>query len=245
MEEGFFGAYLEDRINCALKTGLISRRPRGDAELLAVAAKPTIEERERLFKVERPRKPYAGGMWVKDSSGRLHAVDKKFRREYLAGRIKVDFDGFDEDEPDDRAKSEAIMRGRAEQLFLSESYNTFRWHFNWRHYVVVGVPDGITDQFVYEFKSTKILHYQMPVAEVQADLYGYFFRRRHKRLQFHDIQHGKLLTVSGPVSRSNAQRTLRDFAAIDAGERPIAPKPWKCKRCEYLSVCPVSPLRGS
>lgn len=41
------------------------------------------------------------------------------------------------------------------EISRSESYPTFRWHFQWRKYVLVGVPDGITKRFVYEFKTAR------------------------------------------------------------------------------------------
>jgi hypothetical protein len=52
-------------------------------------------------------------------------------------------------------------------------------------YVVVEVPDGITKGYVYEFKCTRRrggLERAGSVEFVQADLYGYFFRRPRKRV---------------------------------------------------------------
>ncbi|MHB8384137.1 MAG: hypothetical protein ACYDC3_17560 [Candidatus Binataceae bacterium] len=241
MEKGFFGAYLYDRINCAFKLGIISGPVRYDAQLLRIAAERSFEEGERQFKQAR-RAEFLG--MTDATRRRSHEADKKLRRDYLAGRIKneTEPEPFEEEEPAHPNK-EARLRGKQDEYYLSERYPSFRWHFDWRDYVVVGIPDGITDRFIYEFKSTKVLHYQKPVAEAQADLYGYFFRRKQKRLQFHDIQQGKLLTFSSAISRNNAQRTLRDFAAIEAGKAPIPPKPWKCRTCEFFSVCSVSPSR--
>jgi len=53
-------------------------------------------------------------------------------------------------------------------------------------YVIVGVPDGITDNFVYEFKTTSnefLMRMQRPVFFTRGDFYGYFFRRPKKRIQ--------------------------------------------------------------
>ena len=63
------------------------------------------------------------------------------------------------------------------------------------------MPDGIADRFVYEFKSTKELKRMKPVAERQADLYGYFFRRKFKRIQIRDVLRGKVLTFSSVIDR--------------------------------------------
>lgn len=38
---------------------------------------------------------------------------------------------------------------------IAERYPTIRWAFKWRDFMISGVPDGITDNFVYEFKTIK------------------------------------------------------------------------------------------
>jgi hypothetical protein len=261
MEKEFFRVYLADRIKFAFQSGLISRPPSGDAELLAVAAKPSFEDRQRLFKQEQGRKRPAG-----HTSGRKHLLDYvTIPAQFIAAARKVDgyqliaihgekalvarpsaqgrteiYDPFDE-QPDPKTK--AMMQGRFDQASLAEQHPTFRWHFNWRQYVVVGVPDGIADRFVYEFKSTTSFYWAKPLAECQADLYGYFFGRDHKRIQIYDQSARKVLTLSNAVNRNKAEETLRAFAAVEAGATPIPPKPWKCRKCEFFHKCLVSPLR--
>lgn len=64
-------------------------------------------------------------------------------------------------------------------------------------YVVVEVLDGITRGYVYEFKCTKRrgdLEKAGSVAFVQADLYGYFFRRPRKRVPILVVQECELVT---------------------------------------------------
>jgi hypothetical protein len=239
MEKEFFRVYLADRIKCALQSGLISRPPSEDAELLAVAAKPSFEDRQRLFKQERRRKRPA-----RHTSQRRHLLEyATIPAQFIDAAKKVDgyeliaiqgdealvarpsaqgrteiYDPFDE-QPDPTTK--ARMQGRFDQAALAEQHPTFCWHFNWGQYVVVGVPDGITDRFVYEFKSTTSLYWAKPLAECQADLYGYFFGRNHKRIQIYDRSARKVLTFSNAVNRNKAEETLRAFAAVEAGGTPI------------------------
>jgi len=74
-----------------------------------------------------------------------------------------------------------MLRGDFYESTKSEKYPTIRWNFSWENYVILGIPDGITDKFVYEFKSTKdrfLLNYIKPIAFTQADFYGYFFQKK-------------------------------------------------------------------
>src|SRR5262245_1861688 len=60
----------------------------------------------------------------------------------------------------------------------AERYPTIRWHFPWAGHVVVGLPDGLTGAFVYEYKTTAsryLAGHLEPVQLAQADLYGHFF----------------------------------------------------------------------
>lgn len=147
-----------------------------------------------------------------------------------------------------------IVRGYHDHLKLAEQYPSIRWNFEWKGYVIVGVPDGITDEFVYEFKSTAsrfLLNYIKPVAFAQADLYGYFFRRPRKRVQIYVREEGRIETWEESVSRRNAEELLERFRELDEkigekrekiGEELLAlkPKPWKCKSCKYREVCVFS-----
>ena len=125
---------------------------------------------------------------------------------------------------------------------------TIRWNFPWRSRVVVGVPDGITDRFVYEFKATKnkyIALFRKPVALVQADLYGMFFRRPEKRVQIHIFESGETLTWQEHVDVKAAEAVLQKFEAVDETRKFPAPKPWKCKRCEYRGkLCASTPEKN-
>jgi len=54
-----------------------------------------------------------------------------------------------------------------------ERYPSVRWNLDWKEYVV-GIPNGITDRFVYEFKTSDNLGFfrkwVRPVAMAQGDL---------------------------------------------------------------------------
>jgi CRISPR/Cas system-associated exonuclease Cas4 (RecB family) len=109
------------------------------------------------------------------------------------------------------------------------------------------MPDGITKDLVYEFKTVKtpfLVRYNLPVAVAQADLYGYFFERSKKRVQIYVVETGKTLTLEADVDRENAIKTLLKFHSIDSGAPPIPPKEWKCKDCEFVNMCKLRRFRA-
>jgi CRISPR/Cas system-associated exonuclease Cas4 (RecB family) len=133
-------------------------------------------------------------------------------------------------------------RGVEAERLLSESYRSIRWNFEWDKYVAVGVPDGITDQFVYEFKTTGKLRYvqsNQTKAFTQADLYGYFFKRPRKRVQLYILENARIETWEKEVDTKNALSTLEYFNRIDSGLLPDAPEAFKCRICEFANECPI------
>lgn len=63
-------------------------------------------------------------------------------------------------------KAPPKLRGAVYEELLAEKYPTIRWNFSWENYVVVGVPDGITDDFVYEFKLPEASFFWVILSEV-------------------------------------------------------------------------------
>jgi CRISPR/Cas system-associated exonuclease Cas4 (RecB family) len=133
-----------------------------------------------------------------------------------------------------------ILRGETLHDTHSATYPKIRWNFNWRNYVVVGIPDGITEKLVYEFKSTEnkfLSYFQKPIAKIQADLYGYFFKRNKKKVEIYIIDENKIETWQEKVNKNKAINTLKKFKALEEGDKPIPPKKWKCKICKFKDKC--------
>jgi len=139
--------------------------------------------------------------------------------------------------------NDPFSRGHQAEREHAEKYPRLRWHFEWNRYVVVGETDGLTDDFVYEFKSTKNRYFlpdALQTAQTQADLYGQFFYRARKRVQVRVLEEGETETIEGNVDQANAVRTLEMFAEVDAGRAPRPPyKAWKCNKCEFNADCPI------
>jgi len=127
----------------------------------------------------------------------------------------------------------------------AESYPTYRWHFQRGGYILVGVPDGLSEHFVYEFKSaasdSMFRKVARPVGRTQADVYGLMYHRPDKRLQVYVRDGGALETLHEPVDKERVKETLRKFRSVDKTGNAMPPQPWKCRKCEYASICTVRP----
>jgi hypothetical protein len=242
----FFGAYLTDRLVHARLIGLIRDLPHDDQGLLKAGDEVGLADVERLLRrlpVRPPPQPWAyqevvgpGGeaAWALNpalsDAERAHCHEMACR----AGVRVIDL----EDDPK--------LRGLVLEEMRAERYPTVRWNFRWGPYVVVGVPDGITDGLIYEYKTTRS-HYLggqlLPVALAQADLYGYFFNRPAKRVQMYVVEEDQTRAWDLPIDRDAAESALQEFQAVDEGRRPTAPRErWKCRKCDVWAGCPVSPL---
>ncbi|MBV9744497.1 MAG: hypothetical protein JO099_12100 [Acidobacteriia bacterium] len=249
-ELGFFGAYLEDRLSYAHRLGLIEELPRHDEEVLDVGKQITLLDIEKLVASEWRRDNASDGGFTfsecEDANGKqtvfinpdLPETEKRLLEDYA--KVKgASIVAIGEIPP--------LQRGEILEHTEAERYAKLRWNFAWRKYTVVGVADGITNEFVYEYKTTGsrcLLNSAKPVGLAQADLYGYFFQRPRKRVQIKIVAEGKTETYDEPVDIAEAEQILVAFARLDEGEpaRPPQP-PWKCRNCDFNNVCPISHTR--
>lgn len=243
----FFASQLVDRIEYSHRLGLLTRWPKIDKDLLKIGSEITLTDVEKLL---QEQKCPTGRLYVPytDRIGANGTV-----RERRINPLSEDADWLERD-----AKLRGIPTvpmdpkeiGMYAQSQVAEQYRTIRWHFPWKEdrfpwkqYVVVGVPDGITDEFVYEFKTTRCSRYvnaRAPVAFAQGDLYGALFCRLEKRVQIYAIESKEMCTWQEPVNVNNALDTLQRFATVDAGELPRPPAGWKCGVCDFRRTCPIS-----
>jgi CRISPR/Cas system-associated exonuclease Cas4 (RecB family) len=242
----YFSVYLEDRIRYSRELGRMEKLPKKPEELLEIGNDITLNDIEKLLKRKRGRGRLGRTVYspfieiIDPKTGKRTRIlnpfvsneEKEFReKEAKLNGIKI---GDIKDYPK--------IRGEFAQEMRSEIYPTIRWNFNWRNYVVVGEPDGITKDVVYEFKTTGsefLSFFIKPVALTQADLYGYFFNRKRKRVQIYMLKEDKIKTWDQLVDKENAINTLTYFEKVDEGMLPKPPKKWKCKNCEFNNICPL------
>lgn len=256
-ELGFFRSYLQDRLKYSYYLGVIDSLPTRDEGILDVGnslnlkdVEKNLQDQEKEFlekvfdgeaSVTSIAQTYEDGEGNKTAiiSSELPDQDRESLEKWLTK------EGFQIISPEEDPK----MRGMLLESERSERYPTIRWNFRWKNYVVVGVPEGITKDFVYEFKTTGMKDlwksFVKPVAMTQADLYGYFFKRPQKRVQVYSTKEDETVTFHEDVDAKRAQQTLENFRKMEEGKLPLPPKPFKCKNCEYLPICPITPLKNS
>jgi len=244
MEPAFFASYLHDRIVYSFRLGLIDELPKSHERLLDIGGNIGLSDVERLLK-ERAQKTDKQGIvlaieTVDKNGSRVMVVNPDLSQEeveffeHRAGGKGTRIASLEEVPP--------TIRGQFIDRMKAERYPTIRWNYAWDKYVVVGVPDGITSEFVYEFKSTRarfLMHYLKPVALTQADLYGYFFRRGKKRVQIYIVEEDVTETWDADVDVNRAEDVLAKFKKMEGGLLPLPPKAWKCKSCEFAGVCTI------
>jgi hypothetical protein len=140
-----------------------------------------------------------------------------------------------------------LKRGIYHQKMYSERYPTMRYHFRWKDYIIETIPDGITNEFCYEFKSTKKKDYipnVKKVAAAQAHLYSYFFKRPKVRIQIYAMDVYKKFTFDEKADYKFAEEILEKFDKLISGSLKIENVPfWKCYNCEYKDKCEISKIK--
>lgn len=143
----------------------------------------------------------------------------------------------------------AMQLGDLGETLLARSLPTARWHFAWRDLVIVCEPDGITDDYVYEFKTTKqkSLSEQRKRAITQAQLGAFFFGREVIETEVVALDTKSTKRDREPLSKTASETLLNKFVRAEAGEPIPPPRPYKCKTCDYFdtSACTLSPLKTS
>lgn len=133
-----------------------------------------------------------------------------------------------------------LQRGRIYEIQKAEKYPKIRWNFLYKNIVLVGVPDGITKDFVYEFKYTsksKYMKQTLITSACQADIYGMYFERPRRRVQIFCEEEDKLHTYVDTINRQKVIDLLEKWIDMKKGKLPLKPQPWKCTNCEFKDNC--------
>jgi CRISPR/Cas system-associated exonuclease Cas4 (RecB family) len=213
-EKMYFRAYLKGRLYYANELRALERWPRSNIGLLQVIQSITFEQVEAL------EKPHYGDHPLPGETSEILPLEIKIKGP------NVDY----------------ATRGDVLEFFCAERYHKFMWHFPYGRYVFLAIPDGITNDFVYEFKSGSNARFRperTTEAVVQGDLYGYFFRKRMKRVQVYTSDDRRRESRNSLVDEENAVKYLKNFARVDGGEMPKLPSPGKCRSCDFVASCPL------
>ena len=242
-EAKFFGSYLQDRISYSAELGYIDKLPKTPERILAMGDSITLRNIEDLLHERGKDSLFTGGsilsVEVTDRDGKNVTLLKPDMSDI---EKKIGADIVEKDATIGNLEDFPLERGVFLEDSRAEKYPSIRWNFGWKDYTLVGVPDGITDDFVYEFKTTRNrfnLAFMKYGAIAQADLYGHFFGRKKKRIQILILDGDRIETQETRTSSENAEDYLRRFMDADHGGELRPPKTFKCKQCQFAEMCPL------
>ena len=139
--------------------------------------------------------------------------------------------------------SNALEVGIREEGLFAERYPTVRAFFTWKGYTVVACPDGISDDFCYEFKSIAnpwFYSYVKPIILTQVHIYSYFYRRAKVRAEIRIRSTEESKIIEEPRDRTRAVKALRTMDRLLRRKiKPIPPVVWKCRKCDYKNRYPI------
>jgi len=138
-----------------------------------------------------------------------------------------------------KKEDDPLIKGNYHQTLYAENYPSIRWNFRYKDIVLIGIPDGITDNFVYEFKSTKRRYFPdtCKTARLQANLYGHYFKRPKKKIQIYCKEENQVFDYFEEVDDNDIIELLEKWVHMISGELPIKPEFWKCNICEFKDEC--------
>ncbi len=254
-ELSFFKSYLHDRWSYSTELGHFEKMPRKREDKLRIGDDIKSTDVEMLLDKRRPDVTTNGELLSPDNMAAstllLRGQDKEevianlFIRDGSGLRLNPELEEgekplviqFAIEQGLPLVDVDPLAKGTLCEQIYAETYPRLRWHWQWDKYVVVGVPDGVTDRLVYEFKSSSnafLMRFQQPVATTQADLYGYFWQRPTKRVQLYNTSEKKMKTIEEPTNKERALETLAKFRDVDAGVVPQRPLAWKCEKCKFF-----------
>ena len=230
-ELGNFKAYLENRIYYSFALGLIDDIPENEEKLLDIGDEIKFRDIDKLFK-EKTEQFINDNLEIPIKFRNINLSNEEKTKKSIESNNLSHIIKISKEYPDSIGE---YLHGE-----IAEKYPTMRWNFEWEDYVLIGMPDGITNDFIYEFKSTRneyLKRHIKPVAFAQADLYGYFFKRNNKKVQIYILNQNIAETYEDNINKENALNLLKKFKNIDEGDNPLHPQSWKCESCEFKNEC--------
>lgn len=139
-----------------------------------------------------------------------------------------------------KKEDDPLIKGYYHQTLYAENYPSIRWNFRYKDIAILGIPDGITDDFVYEFKYTSKKRYfshTLRTARLQADFYGHYFNKPKKKIQIYCEEENKVHTYFENVDNKEILELLEKWTQMIDGKLPVKPQSWKCTKCEFKDEC--------
>jgi hypothetical protein len=239
-EFSIFVSYLEDRIRYSYSLGLIKRFPLSKKKRLSVGKEIGLDHIQSLL---NQKDSGDDDFFIEtaetfiDKDGTQKTVLNPFLSEDELDDIKKCIDPTDVTvDVNDYPR----IRGNFLEQKKAEKYKTIRWNAPYNQYVIIGAPDGISDNFVYEFKSTRtdfLRSFYKPVAIEQANIYAYIFNKESIRVQLFSMENNNTKTIVQDYNPHSLEILISNYIKMSGGWIPPMPKTWKCNKCDYKPRC--------
>ncbi len=224
-EAMFFTSYFADRLAYSKELGLIKKPPKKVKDVLKIGDNIKFSDIKKLL--DKRTKEYV-------------PLDPNHKINFS---LSVGDEVFEEKEIDPykiTSETSPLQKGNIYGVKKAEQYPSIRWNFRYKNIVLVGVPDGITKDFVYEFKYTgksKYIKQTLITATCQADVYGLYFQRPKRRVQIFCEEEDKVHTYVDPINKQKVIDLLEKWIDMKEGKLPLKPQSWKCIKCEFKDDC--------
>jgi CRISPR/Cas system-associated exonuclease Cas4 (RecB family) len=146
--------------------------------------------------------------------------------------------------------TEPETEGIIAEMKFAEKYPTIPLCMTAGNRIIVGVPDGITSEFIYEFKrkaQKKYLKFRLEEARLQVDIYSAMLYRPKKRIQIYIADPSipdseRFFVIEEDTDPERGQKEiLKALSIIDQFESGIIPpRPSnrnKCLNCKFKFRC--------
>lgn len=135
------------------------------------------------------------------------------------------------------------QRGHYLETIYAKKYPQIHWFVKYKNFIFTCEPDGITNDFVYEFKSSKnryFANHTKRKAQLQSDIYAICFNKTSKTIDQLIISENKIETIEESLNKERLDSVIKAIKNIIAGNLPKAPlEKFKCRVCMYRNKCEI------
>lgn len=132
-------------------------------------------------------------------------------------------------------------KGHIFETIYAKKLPQIHWFVKHKNFILTCMPDGISKDFVYEFKSSKnrfFSKFSIKKAKLQADIYGLCFNKENKEIDQLIVSENKIENIKEKINISEINYVIEKLNEIISGKLPKKPKEeFKCRTCEFKSKC--------
>jgi len=142
-----------------------------------------------------------------------------------------------------KTETKQQIKGIYLEIIHAKKMPKIHWVKKYKNFIFTCAPDGIDEDYVYEFKSSKNSFFgdlNLNKAKLQADLYGICFNKKFKLIEQLILTTNKLNIIKEKINLNEVNRVILEFNNILKGKLPKSPKEeFKCKVCKYKNICKI------